>query len=105
MIKVVRKINRRANINKLRFGNCRYTAMKWTDVGDLLTEWKKDINHISVDIDVNEKLLWDTIHYAIKVWGCKSFKAFCELNPTISTDSQYIIKASGKPTVSLTNIQ
>lgn len=24
----------------------------------LLTEWKKDINHISVDIDVNEKLLW-----------------------------------------------
>lgn len=41
----------------------------------------------------------------IKVWGCKSFKAFCELNPTISTDSQYIIKASGKPTVSLTNIQ
>lgn len=35
----------------------------------------------------------------------KSFKAFCELNPTISTDSQYIIKASGKPTVSLTNIQ
>lgn len=49
--------------------------------------------------------LWDIIHYAIKVWGCKSFKAFCELNPTISTDSQYIIKASGKPTVSLTNIQ
>lgn len=49
--------------------------------------------------------LWDIIHYAIKVWGCKSFKAFCELSPTISTDSQYIIKASGKPTVSLTNIQ
>lgn len=37
LIKVVRKINHRANINKLRFGNCRYTAMKWTDVGDLLT--------------------------------------------------------------------
>lgn len=49
--------------------------------------------------------LWDIIHYAIKVWGCKTFKAFCELNPTISTDSQYIIKASGKPTVSFTNIQ
>lgn len=48
--------------------------------------------------------LWDIIHYAIKVWGCKSFKAFCELNPTISTDSQYIIKASGKPTVSLSNV-
>lgn len=44
-------------------------------------------------------------HYAIKVWGCKSFKVFCELNPTISTESQYIIKASGKSTVSLTNIQ
>ena len=58
LIKAVRKINRRASINKLRFGNCRYTAMKWTDVGDLLTEWKKDINHISVDIDVNGKLLW-----------------------------------------------
>lgn len=58
LIKAVRKINRRASINKLRFGNCRYTAMKWTDVGDLLTEWKKDINHISVSIDVNEKLLW-----------------------------------------------
>ena len=58
LIKAVRKINRRASINKLRFGNCRYTAMKWTDVGDLLTEWKKDINHISVDIDANEKLLW-----------------------------------------------
>jgi hypothetical protein len=48
--------------------------------------------------------LWDIIHYAIKVWGCKSFKAFCELNPTISTDSQYIIKASGKPTVNLSNV-
>lgn len=58
LIKAVRKINHRANINKLRFGNCRYTAMKWTDVGDLLTEGKKDINHISVAIDVNEKLLW-----------------------------------------------
>ena len=58
LIEAVRKINRRASINKLRFGNCRYTAMKWTDVGDLLTEWKKDINHISVSIDVNEKLLW-----------------------------------------------
>lgn len=58
LIKAVRKINRRASINKLCFGNCRYTAMKWTDVGDLLTEWKKDINHISVSIDVNEKLLW-----------------------------------------------
>lgn len=33
LIKAVRKINRRANINKLRFGNCRYTAMKWTNVG------------------------------------------------------------------------
>lgn len=44
LIKAVRKINRRANINRLWFGNCRYTAMKWTDVGDLLTEWKKDIN-------------------------------------------------------------
>lgn len=53
LIKAVRKINRRATINKLWFGNCRYTAMKWTDVGDLLTEWKKDINHISI-----EKLLW-----------------------------------------------
>lgn len=58
LIKAVREINRRASITKLRFGNCRYTAMKWTDVGDLLTEWKKDINHISVDIDVDEKLLW-----------------------------------------------
>ena len=58
LIKAVRKINRRASINKLRFGNCRYTAMKWTDVGDLLTEWKKDINHISVNTYVNEKLLW-----------------------------------------------
>ena len=58
LIKAVRKINRRASINKLCFGNCRYTAMKWTDVGDLLTEGKKDINHISVSIDVNEKLLW-----------------------------------------------
>ena len=58
LIKAVRKINRRASINKLRFSNCRYTAMKWTDVGDLLTEGKKDINRISVDLDVNEKLLW-----------------------------------------------
>lgn len=49
--------------------------------------------------------LWEVIHYTMKEWKCKSFKAFCELNPTISTDSQYIIKASGKPTVSLTNIQ
>ena len=58
LIEAVRKINRRASINKLRFGNCRYTAMKWTDVGDLLTDWKKDINHISVDLEVDEKLLW-----------------------------------------------
>lgn len=49
--------------------------------------------------------LWEVIHYAMKVWGCKSFKSFCMLAPTISTDSQYIIKAAGKPTVSLTNIQ
>lgn len=48
--------------------------------------------------------LWDIIHYAIKVWGCKSFKAFCELNPTISTDGTFTIKASGKPTVSLSNV-
>lgn len=38
LIKAVRKINRRASINKLWSGNCRYTAMKWADVGDLLTE-------------------------------------------------------------------
>ena len=58
LIEAVRKINRRASITKLRFGNFQYTAMKWTDVGDLLTEWKKDIDHISVDLDVDEKLLW-----------------------------------------------
>lgn len=49
--------------------------------------------------------LWSVIHCAIKVWKCKSFKAFCDSNPTISTDSTFTIKASGKPTVSLTNIQ
>lgn len=48
--------------------------------------------------------LWDIIHYAIKVWGCKSFKAFCELNPTISTDGTFTIKAFGKPTVNLSNV-
>lgn len=36
LIKAVRKINRRASINKLCFGNCRYTAMKWKWLGD----WK-----------------------------------------------------------------
>lgn len=43
------------------------------------------------------------ISYETQV-ACHDYN-FCELNPTISTDSQYIIKASGKPTVSLTNIQ
>lgn len=54
--------------------------------------------------EYNAKLR-EAIWAARDLWKCKSFKAFCELNPTISTDSQYIIKASGKPTVSLTNIQ
>lgn len=48
--------------------------------------------------------LWSVIHCAIKVWKCKSFKAFCDMNPTISTDSTFTIKASGKPTVNLSNV-
>lgn len=48
--------------------------------------------------------LWSVIHYAIKVWRCNSFKAFCELNPTISTDGTFTIKAFGKPTVNLSNV-
>lgn len=47
--------------------------------------------------------LWSVIHYAIKVWKCRSFKAFCDRNLTISTDGTYTIKAFGKPTVSLSN--
>lgn len=45
------------------------------------------------------------IRYAMKEWKCKSFKAFCDASPKISTDGTYIIKAMCKPTVSLTNIQ
>lgn len=48
--------------------------------------------------------VWSVIHYAIKVWKCKSFKAFCDRNPTISTDGTVTIKAFGKPTVSLSNV-
>lgn len=48
--------------------------------------------------------LWSVIHCAIKMWKCKSFKAFCDMNPTISTDSTFTIKASGKPTVNLSNV-
>lgn len=48
--------------------------------------------------------VWSVIHCAIKVWKCKSFKAFCDMNPTISTDSTFTIKASGKPTVNLSNV-
>lgn len=49
--------------------------------------------------------LWEVIRYAMKEWKCKSFKAFCDASPKISTDETYIIKAMCKPTVSLTNIQ
>lgn len=48
--------------------------------------------------------LWSVIHYAIKVWKLNSFKAFCDRNPTISTDGTFTIKAVGKPTVSLSNV-
>lgn len=48
--------------------------------------------------------LWSVIHCAIKVWKCKSFKAFCDMKPTVSTDSTFTIKASGKPTVNLSNV-
>lgn len=48
--------------------------------------------------------LWSVIHYAIKVWKCNSFKAFCDMKPTVSTDSTFTIKASGKPTVNLSNV-
>jgi hypothetical protein len=48
--------------------------------------------------------VWSVIQCAIKVWKCKSFKAFCDMNPTISTDSTFTIKASGKPTVNLSNV-
>lgn len=48
--------------------------------------------------------LWSVIHYAIKVWKCNSFKAFCDRNLTISTDGTFTIKASGKPTVNLSNV-
>lgn len=48
--------------------------------------------------------VWSVIHCAINVWKCKSFKAFCDMNPTISTDSTFTIKASGKPTVNLSNV-
>ena len=34
----------------------------------------------------------------------KSFKAFCDMNPTISTDGTFTIKAFGKPTVNLSNV-
>lgn len=48
--------------------------------------------------------VWSVIRCAIKVWKCKSFKAFCDMNPTISTDSTFTIKASGKPAVNLSNV-
>lgn len=48
--------------------------------------------------------LWSVIHYAIKVWKCNSFKAFCDRNLTISTDGTFTIKAFGKPTVNLSNV-
>lgn len=48
--------------------------------------------------------LWSVIHYAIKVWKCNSFKAFCDRNLTISTDGTFTIKTFGKPTVSLSNV-
>lgn len=48
--------------------------------------------------------VWSVIHCAIKMWKCKSFKAFCDMNPTISTDSTFTIKASGKPTVNISNV-
>lgn len=48
--------------------------------------------------------VWLVIHCAIKVWKCKSFKAFCDMNPTIYTGSTFTIKASGKPTVNLSNV-
>lgn len=49
------------------------------------------------------RVLWSVIHYAIKVWKCNSFKAFCNSNPTISTDGTFTIKAFGKPTVNLSD--
>lgn len=48
--------------------------------------------------------LWSVIHYAIKVWKCNSFKAFCDRNLTISTDGTFTIKTFGKPTVNLSNV-
>lgn len=48
--------------------------------------------------------VWLVIHCAIKVWKCKSFKAFCDRNPTISTDGTFTIKAFNKPTVNLSNV-
>ena len=48
--------------------------------------------------------VWSVIHCAIKMWKCKSFKAFCDMKPTISTDSTFTIKASGKPTVNISNV-
>ena len=48
--------------------------------------------------------VWSVIQCAIKMWKCKSFKAFCDMNPTISTDRTFTIKASGKPTVNLSNV-
>lgn len=48
--------------------------------------------------------VWSVIHCAIKVWKCKSFKAFCDMKPTVSTDSTFTIKAAGKPTVNLSNV-
>lgn len=48
--------------------------------------------------------VWSVIHCAIKVWKLNSFKAFCDRNPTISTDGTFTIKAFGKPTVNLSNV-
>lgn len=38
------------------------------------------------------------------LWKCKSFKVFCDMNPTISTDGTFTIKAFNKPTVNLSNV-
>lgn len=48
--------------------------------------------------------VWSVIHCAIKVWKLNSFKAFCDRNPTISTDGTFTIKAFNKPTVNLSNV-
>lgn len=62
-------------------------------------------SHLMSAFGEDDVTLWKVIRYAMKQWKCKSFKAFCEESPEISTDGTYTIKARSKPTVSLTNIQ